>query len=454
MKIITNKKPALKAFLIILTGFYSTVFIDIKILLLGFSLFLIGFLIKKNDIVLLFLLFFSAGIYQKSRTPEIGRRIHFQGICIDNRIIDPLWGELYSRLPVNSGNFIKGSGIFVKDIGFSKIVGVKIKESSPTILTPLFNFRISLEEKIKRRLPGNIGEICSAITLGIRKSLPPKTHKRFQSCGAAHLLAVSGLHTGIVFAVIFVLLKASQLKRNSALLIAVFFVLFYAVFTGLRLPTLRASIMLLFFVIGELRERSIDPFNILSSAGILIILLMPRSIFGISFQLSFIAVFSILIMFNLLKDYFEKIPNRWFKQWLILPFFITLSAQLGTMPIVAYYFGYIPLIGLIANLILIPLTATLISGCLLFLALPFANKIIGNFVWLTGLSMNKIMMTIEKIPYAVIKIQKNEPLILLVYLVYLTLLLIYIRFKRKDNKLYFPSSISVKTVTCSSWPPE
>jgi len=423
------------AFFIILTGFYSTVFIDIKILLIGLSLSVIVYFIKKKDIVLLLILFFSAGIYQKSRTPEIGKRIYFQGICLDNRIIDPFWGELYSRFPVNSGNLIKGSGIFVKDIGFSKIVGVKIRKSSPTVLTPLFSLRNSLDKKIKRQIPGNIGEICSAITLGIRKSLPPKIYKRFQSCGAAHLLAVSGLHTGIVFAVIFILLKALQLKRNPALLVAVIFVLIYAVFTGLRLPTLRASIMILFFVIGELRERNMDPFNILSSAGIFIILLMPRSIFGISFQLSFIAVFSILIMFNLLKDYFDKIPNKWFKQWLILPFFITLSAQLGTMPIVAYYFGYIPLTGLLANLILIPLTGTLISGCFLFFALPFASKITGNFVWLTGFSMNKIMMAIEKIPHAVIEIPKNKPIIFFIYVLYIIPLILWGYKKTKENNL-------------------
>lgn len=423
------------AFLIILIGFYSTVFIDIKIFLIGFPLSIIGYFIKKKDIFLLFILFFSAEIYQKSRTPEIGKRIYFQGVCLDNRIIDPFWGELYSHLPVSSGNFIKGSGIFVKDIGFSKVVGVKIKKSSPTILTPLFNFRNSLDKKIKRHIPGTTGEICSAITLGIRKSLPRRIYKRFQSCGAAHLLAVSGLHTGIVFAVIFVLLKALQLKRNPALLTAVLFVLIYTVFTGLRLPTLRASIMLLFFVIGELKEKNMDPFNIISSAGILIILIMPRSIFGISFQLSFLAVFFILIMFNLLKDYFEKIPNRWFKQWLILPFFITLSAQLGTLPVVAYYFGYIPLTGLLANLILIPLTGTLISGCFLFFLMPFASKITGNFVWLTGFSMNKIMMAIEKFPYAVIKTPKNKPIILLIYIIYLILVLIYFFYKSKENNL-------------------
>jgi competence protein ComEC len=359
--------------------------------------------------------------------------LHFRGICLENRIIDPLWGELYIRLPVNPGNSIKGNGIFVKDIGFSKIVGVKIQESSPTFLTHLFSIRNSLDKKIKRQIPGDIGKICSAITLGIRESLTPEIYKRFQSCGATHLLAVSGLHTGIVFAVIFLLLTALQLKRNHALFISEIFVLIYAIFTGLRLPTLRASIMLLFFAIGEIRERNMDPLNILSSAAIFIILLMPRSIFGISFQLSFVAVFSILIMFNLLKDYFEKIPNKWFKRWLILPFFITLSAQLGTMPLVAYYFGYIPLTGLIANLILIPLTGTLISGCFLFFVLPFSNNIIGNFLWITGFSMNKIMIMIEKIPCSVIEIKKNQPIILFLYILYIIPLSLYVY--RKTKKL-------------------
>ena len=193
--------------------------------------------------------------------------------------------------------------------------------------------------------------------------------------------------------------------------------------------------MLLFFVIGEIRERNIDPFNILASAGIFIILLMPRSIFGISFQLSFSAVFSILIMLNLLKDYFEKIPNRWFKQWLILPFFITLSAQLGTLPVVAYYFGYIPLMGLLANLVLIPITGILISGCFLFLVVPFVSNITGNFVWLIGFSMNQIMTIIEKIPYAVIKVPENEPLIFLVYIIYLIFIPINLLYKRKENNL-------------------
>ena len=424
-----KKRPAFTIFLVLLAGFYIGSFVDIRILLIGLLLSIVSFFIKRIDIFLLIALFFSAGIYQVSRNPPRGERIYFRGFYLNNRIVDPIFGELYVKLPANCGDFVKGSGKFLKSRGFSKLTNVESIKSSPTILNKLFALRRSLDKKIRKQCPGDIGEMCSAITLGIRESLPSYMYNRFQSCGAAHLLAVSGLHTGIVSAVIFLFLRTLQLKRNPALLISGVFVLVYAIFTGLRLPVLRASIMLLFFVIGESREKNIDPLNTLCAAGIFITLLMPRSIFGISFQLSFLAVFSILIMFNILKEYLEKIPNKWFKQWIIIPFFLTLSAQLSTLPLVAYYFGYIPLFGLLANLILIPLTGVLISGCFLFFLLPPLSGITGNFIWIVGFAMNKIMIIIERTPYVILKVKKYEPLFLIIYVFYL-ILLIYHSYKK------------------------
>jgi ComEC/Rec2-related protein len=430
-----KKRPALIGFLVLLAGFYVGSFLDIRILLIGLLLSIIGFFVKRIDIALLIVLFFSAGTYQKSRTPQIGEQICIRGIYLDSRILDPFWGELYLNFPADLGDFVKGSGKFTKNTGFFKLTAVESIKSSPTILNKLFSLRGFFDKKILKQCPGDIGEMCSAISLGTRGSLPSHMYKRFQSCGAAHLLAVSGLHTGIVFIVIFLFLKALQLRRNLALLISGIFVLVYAVFTSLRLPVLRASIMSLFFVIGETREKNIDPLNTLCAAGIFITLLMPRSIFGISFQLSFLAVFSILIMFIILKEYLERIPNKWYKQWIIIPFFITLSAQLGTLPLVAYYFGYIPLIGLIANLILIPLTGALISGCFLFFLFPFLSRITGNFIWIIGVTMNKIMIIIEKIPYVILKVKKNEPLILIIYVFYLILLISWVYKKAKHNSI-------------------
>lgn len=429
-----KKRPAFTVFTVLLAGLFAGFFIDVRILLIGLLLSFLLYLIKKIDIALLIALFFSGGIYQCPRIPPKGKCIYFRGFYLNNRIVDPIFGELYVRLPVNCGDFVKGKGKFTERRGFSKLTNVELIKTTPSILNKLFYLRKSLDKKIRKHCPGDIGKMSSAITLGVRESLPSYMYKRFQSCGAAHLLAVSGLHTGIVSVIVFLFLRTLQLKRNLALLISGIVVVVYAIFTGLRLPVLRSSIMLLFFVIGESREKNLDPLNTLCAAGIFIILLMPRSIFGISFQLSFLAVFSIILMFNILKEHLEKIPNKWFKQWIIIPFFLTLSAQLGTLPLVAYYFGYVPLFGLIANLILIPLTGTLISGCFIFFMLPFLSKITGNFIWLTGFVMNKIMTTIEDIPYVVLKTRRKEPLFLLLYVVYLIFLLSWAYKKNKKDE--------------------
>lgn len=428
-----KKRPALLVFVFLLTGLYVGNFLDIKILLTGFFFLSVVFFIKRFDIALLIVLFLSAGIYQKSRDLPAGKRIYFRGIYLGDRIVDPIHGELYAKLPTNCGDFTRGSGEIIKKRGISRLLNIEATWSSPTILNKIFSLRNSLDKKIREQCPGEAGKISSAITLGLRKSLHPYIYKRFQSCGAAHLLAVSGLHTGIVSAVIFLFLRTLQLKRKPALLISGAFVLLYAVFTGLRLPVLRASVMLFFFVIGETREKNIDPLNTLCAAGIFITLLMPGSVFSVSFQLSFLAVLSILVMFGILKEYFEKIPNSWYKKWIVIPFSITLSAQLGTLPLVAYHFGYVPLLGLFANLILIPLTGALISGCFFFFLFPFLSKITGNFIWATGFIMNKIMTTIEKIPFVVIKTTKNNSLFFVLYPFYIILVLLWIHKKTKEK---------------------
>jgi ComEC/Rec2-related protein len=422
-----KKRPALIVFCFLLAGLYAGSFLDIRLLLTGLLLSSVIFFIKRFDIAILIVLFFSACIYQTSRALPIGKRIYFKGIYLNNRIIDPIYGELYAKLPTNCGDFAKGTGEILKKGGNTRLINIEATWSSPTVLNKFFSLRNYLDKKIRRQCQGDVGKISSAITLGLRESLPSYMYKRFQSCGAAHLLAVSGLHTGIVSVVIFLFLRTLQLRRKPALLISGFFVLIYAVFTGLRLPVLRASVMLLFFVIGETREKNTDPLNTLCAAGILLSLLMPRSIFSISFQLSFTAVLSILVMFKILEEYFEKIPNRWYKKWIIIPFFITLSAQVGTLPLVAYYFGYVPLFGLIANLTLIPLTGALISSCFFFFLFPFLSKITGNFIWITGFTMNNIMATIEKIPFVIIKTPKSNSLFFILYPIYIisVLLLMY-----------------------------
>jgi competence protein ComEC len=366
------------------------------------------------------------------KLPEF-KRIFFSGIYLEKRIIDPVYGELYLNLSIKSGSIVYGSAKSFKWKTQKKLTDITIKGSYSTIINNIYKLRDKLDRKIHESIGGDIGQMCSTVVLGKRGDLPNYLYKRFRSCGAAHILAVSGLHTGIVFIIILVFLRVLQFKRKLSLLVTATLVSIYAVLTGLRLPVLRASLMLWFFILGEINERNIDPINTLSASGILILILMPNSIQSISFQLSFIAVFSILIALKVVEPNLKKIPNNWLKKLIIIPLIVTFSAQIGTLPLVAYYFGYIPLFGLIANLILIPLVGTLIAGIFLLWVVPFLNETVGSFVWAIGYIMNKFMLFFEELPFSVITVRENNYNVLYIYLVYLIIILSLLFFKKRDS---------------------
>lgn len=411
-----RKQPALITFFTLIIGLLVGKYLSFPILLILFASSLVIYLIKRKDIPLLIILALSASIYQSIRIPRKWQPLFFSGIYSENRLIDPVYGELQISLPVPPGNFVYGDAEYIEFGSIKKLIVKRIRGSHPTIINKIFFLGTILDKKIEETIGGDIHKMCSAILLGKRRELPSYMYKRFQYCGAAHLLAVSGLHTGIVFFVVLIFSRVIQLRRKHALIFSGIMVFLYAFLTGLRLPVIRASIMLWFFTVGEIKERNIDSLNTLSASGILILILMPRSIYSISFQLSFLAVFSILIMLKILKNYLSRIPTNWVKKWIVLPSLVTLSAQIGTLPLIAFYFGYIPLLGLIANIILIPLVGALIAGIFLLWVTPFFSGITGSFVWGIGYLMNKIMIFLEEIPFSVITIPEKNPGILFLYL--------------------------------------
>ncbi len=428
-----KKKPVFITFLTVTAGLYIGTYVSINILLITFPISLVLYIITKRDIILLVLLTLSTSIYQASAIPEKWNRIFFSGLYTENRIIDPVYGEFLIKIPVSPGSIIYGSAKYIEWGSTRKLVEEKIEGTIPTMLNGIFRLRRILDERITQAIGGDIGKMCSGIVLGKREVIPRYMYRRFQYCGVAHLLAVSGLHTGIVFAIIFMLARVILKKRRDALVLTGVMVLLYALLSGFRIPVIRATIMIWFFIIGEIKEGNIDPLNTLSAAGILILFFMPGSISSISFQLSFVAVFSILVMLKLFRKRLSRISPGWIKNWLILPLFVTISAQIGTLPLVAYYFGYIPLFGMISNIILIPLVGSLIAGVFLLWILPCLSGIAGSFVWGVGYLMNSFMITLEKLPFAVINVPKGDLRILIVYPILLLPILPWITISKKRN---------------------
>lgn len=232
-------------------------------------------------------------------------------------------------------------------------------------------FRNRLDGLIREVNNGDTAAVLSALVIGKRGNISPSLREAFNRAGASHLLAISGLHVGIIAACSFLLFKwilsfsgslllTGRASRTAALL-TVLPVGAYALLSGMSPSTQRAAIMVTVFLAALIKEKQYNPANTLAAAALCILAVYPPGIFSISFQLSFAAVSSIFLGIYMLSEtaVFKAAPPsspfvaKIFKR---AAGFIMISvfAILGTMPLVMHYFNQASVMGVFSNLILIP----------------------------------------------------------------------------------------------------
>jgi competence protein ComEC len=210
----------------------------------------------------------------------------------------------------------------------------------------------------------NGGHILAALVTGIKHGLPNDLRNLFARAGASHLLAISGLHLGILCLIFFFvfyralslfpgLLISARAKKLAGVLTLVPLFL-YAVFSGFSPSTQRAFIMTGIFMFSFLGERQNHPVNTLAGAGVLILLADPAALFSISFQLSFSAVLFIILGMGI-TGMLGGINIPGVPKFLVSICVATLLAGLGTFPLIAGYFNLVSLIQVPVNLVLVPL---------------------------------------------------------------------------------------------------
>ena len=301
----------------------------------------------------------------------------------------------------NPGNFnyqrylnrqdIYVSGFVAKSAG---IVLIRHNSASPVKLK-LETFRSYLKQIIYDHAPSPEREILEAMTLGNQKAIPLNVLDNFAKTGTSHILSISGLHVGMVaaggFFVILLLLKTSEylmLKFNIikiATAAAFVPVIIYALVAGMGTTVLRSTLMTLAFLLALIIGKQRDLYNTLFGAALIILMVVPESLFEISFQLSFSAVFAILYIVPKFSDmtfgFLESEPH-----WLQVIFrriyifvLVSAAATLGTLPIIVFYFNRVSAVTLIANLIAVPLLGimALIPAMAFILTAIFSPAIAG-----------------------------------------------------------------------------
>ena len=217
--------------------------------------------------------------------------------------------------------------------------------------------------------------ILRALIIGDKSRLDPELRDSFTRVGIAHVLAISGLHIGLVAIVAYgvwwwllarsryLLLMWSVPKLAAFLTLPV--VLLYAGLAGGSVSTVRAVIMVAVFLIARLLDKEEEAFRSLALAALIVSLIWPGAVLDISFQLSFVAVLAIflgLYRFRAWRENRDKgregDPSQWRQRLLRragLYYLVTLSATVGTLPLVATHFHIVSLLGLLANLLVVPL---------------------------------------------------------------------------------------------------
>lgn len=211
--------------------------------------------------------------------------------------------------------------------------------------------------------------ILKALLIGYTGDLDDSQREAFSVAGLSHVLAVSGLHLGIIWAVVAALLAPLGWLRLHRLRALVIMILLwgYAYVTGLSPSVIRACVMASVVLTGILIGRKAYPMNSLFVAAFVMLLYNPHYLFQVGFQLSFLSVFSILLFYRPLYNLLPQ-GNRFARSTASL-LAVSAAAQLGTLPLVIYYFHTLPLAGLITNLIVVPLLPLLLGGGFLWLFL-------------------------------------------------------------------------------------
>lgn len=247
--------------------------------------------------------------------------------------------------------------------------------------------------------------VVEALTLGYRADLDRETIDYFASTGAMHVLAVSGLHVGLIYFILGFLLSGLKRFKQGNYITPVALILFlwsYAFITGFSPSVQRATVMFTFIIIGNILRRPVNIYNTLTASALILILLNPDVIFEVGFQLSYLAVFGIVLIQPKLAGFIE-VKNKFLKSlWNLLT--VSIAAQLATFPLGLLYFNQFPNFFWLSNFFVIP-GATLIIwmtfAFFIFTPIPFVTELIAKFIQWTTSILLEILRILSELPYAV-----------------------------------------------------
>lgn len=284
----------------------------------------------------------------------------------------------------------------------------------------LANFKIRtinrIEEVFDKYLSKSNSSLMKSIILGDYSYLEEDKVNEFRELGIAHVIAVSGLHVGLISTAIISILSFIGIKRKINILITLLVIWIYGFVIGMPPSVLRANITFSLLFTSQVLAKPYDSINILFFVLLILVLINPYWCFNLGFQLSFVTTFFIIYLTPRIRRIFEDKGS----------ISATLGAQIGILPIIAYYFNTISIISIVANIILVPLFTLVLVLCLFLIVFSNISIHISSSI---GMVINMILnleSLVAEILYSfpILSLRVYSPSIFEIVLYYIILFLI------------------------------
>lgn len=290
------------------------------------------------------------------------------------------------RLPANAGNpaeFDLSSYYYVKGVTGSAFVWGNDWERVGKGDMTLSMRALAVREKMVDRYR-SLGfeeddlSLLSALTIGEKRDFPQELKESYAAAGASHVLALSGLHLGILYLLLTMLLPLRGraiwkiVLRETVIVVALWS---FAYIAGLPASVVRSAILFSLMSLGRCLRQDPSSVSSLAFAAIAMLLFSPHLLFDVSFQLSFSAVLAILLLTPHLQRLLNVDDHGVLYRYVANLFILTFAAQIGTLPFVWYHFGVLPLYSLLTNIFVVPLAFVIIALTLLMLLTSFISPL-------------------------------------------------------------------------------
>ena len=256
---------------------------------------------------------------------------------------------------------------------------------------------------INSQLPESSAALLAGLLLGERTTLPAQTDEAFRRAGVYHVLAVSGFNVALLASSVFASLGLLGVPRRPTALVAAVVLIGFGLVVGGQPSVLRATVMGLLLLLSVLLERESQVMNALSLSGLLLLVWSPTDLWDPGFQLSFAATAGIIYLAAPLTGFLDE---RRLPHWLAAAVAVSLAAQLPVTPIMLVHFNQLSIIGVAANLLVVPLAgpATMLGmlALLVHLANEAAASLVFNALWLLLMALRIVVWAAAAVPGAMV----------------------------------------------------